>query len=110
MPKYNVNIEVTYKSYHEEEIEAEDEDEAETIAQESFYNDEYEDELRMNMETDDESYDAVEIIGKQKCPVCKKIYYEDNRDDNPIDVGYEPVEAHYNLGYTINKPVTVTGE
>ena len=28
MPKYNVSIEVTYKSYHEEEIEAEDEDES----------------------------------------------------------------------------------
>ena len=110
MPKYNVSIEIDYKSYHEEEIEAEDEDEAETIAQENFYNEEYEDELRMNMETDDESYNAVEIIDMQICPVCKKVYYKDNPDDNPINVGYEPVEAHYNLGYTINKPVTVTGE
>ena len=104
MPKYNVSIEIDYKSYHEEEIEASDEDEAETIAQENFYNDEYEDELRMNMEKDDESYDAVEIIGKQKCPVCKKIYYEDNRDDNPINVGYEPVKEFNDSEQVIYTP------
>jgi len=104
MPKYNVSIEIDYKSYHEEEIEASDEDEAETIAQENFYNDEYEDELRMNMEKDDESYNAVEIIGKQKCPVCKKIYYEDNRDDNPINVGYEPVKEFNDSEQVIYTP------
>jgi len=87
MPNYNVNIEVTYKSYHEEEIEAEDEDEAKTIAQENFYNDEYEDELRMNMETDNESYDATEIFDSQQCPVCKARYTE--QDVTPKDWFYD---------------------
>ncbi len=104
MPNYNVSIEIDYKSYHEEEIEAEDEAAAEKIAEENFYNDEYEDELRMNMEKDDESYNAVEIIGKQKCPVCKKIYYEDNRDDNPINVGYEPVKEFNDSEQVIYTP------
>ena len=47
MPKYNVQIEITYKSYHEDDsIEAKDEAEAEEIA-------------------------------KETCPVCTKTYSED---------------------------------
>jgi len=87
MPKYNVSIEIDYKSYHEEEIEAEDEAAAEKIAEENFYNDEYEDELRMNMETDDESYDAIEIFDSQQCPVCKARYTE--QDEAPKDWYYD---------------------
>jgi len=105
MPKYNVSIEIDYKSYHEEEIEAEDEAAAEKIAEENFYNDEYEGELRMNMETHDEDYNATEIIEKQKCPVCKHVFEKVEEEEE-----YLAIEAHYNLGYTINKPVTVTGE
>ena len=105
MPKYNVQIEVTYKSYHEDDsIEAEDEAAAEEIAKENFWNDEYEDELRMNRENDDEQYDATEIIDKQTCPVCKKTYSEDNPDGNPINVGYEPVKEFNDSDKTIYTP------
>jgi hypothetical protein len=102
MPKYNVSIEIEYRSYHEDEIEAEDETEAVDIAESRFYNDEYHDELRMNMETHDEHYDASLIIKKLKCPVCKQVYYEDNPDGDPIGVGYEPVGEYYTKGYTID--------
>ena len=103
MPKYNVSIEIEYKSYHEDEIEAEDETEAVDIAESNFYNDEYHDELRMNMETQDEHIDAILIVEKTKCPVCKQVYYEDNPDSDPIGVGYEPVKEYYEKGYSINK-------
>ena len=36
MPKYNVTIEIDYKSYHEEEIEAESETDAEDVAKGRF--------------------------------------------------------------------------
>ena len=104
MPKYNVSIEIDYKSYHEEEIEAKDEAAAEKIAEENFYNDEYEDELRMKMETHDEDYNAVEIIDIQICPVCKKVYSKDNPDDNPINVGYEPVKEFFDSEQVIYTP------
>jgi hypothetical protein len=71
MPKYNVTIEIDYKSYHEEEIEAESETDAEDVAKERFWDDEYIDELRMNRENHDEHYEATEIIEKQTCPICK---------------------------------------
>jgi len=71
MPKYNVSMEITYKSYHEDEIEAEDEAAAETKAEENFWDDEYEDDLNMNKENDDQCYEATEIIEKQTCPICK---------------------------------------
>jgi len=103
MPKYNVSIEIEYRSYHEDEIEAEDETEAVDIAESNFYNDEYHDELRMNMETQDEHYDANKIIERVKCPVCNQVYYEDNQNDDPISVGYELVKEHYEKGYSINK-------
>ena len=74
MPKYNVQIEITSKSFHEDEIEAEDEEAAEAQAAENFWNDEYEDELRMNMENDDEDYQANEIIETETCPICKQTY------------------------------------
>ena len=74
MPKYNVQIEITYKSFHEDEIEAESETDAEDVAKERFWNDEYEDELRMNMENDDEDYNATEIIETETCPICKQTY------------------------------------
>ena len=101
MPKYNVSIEITSKSFHEDEIEAESETDAEDVAKERFWNDEYEDELRMNMENDDEDYQANEIIEKQKCPVCKHVFEKVEEEEE-----YLAIEAHYNLGYTINKPVT----
>ena len=83
MPKYNVSIEITYKSYHEDDSkEAEDEAAAEEIAKENFWNDEYEDELRMNRENDDEHYDATEIIPKETCPVCKHTFHEDDEEDS----------------------------
>ena len=104
MPKYNVSIEIEYRSYHEDEIEAEDETEAVDIAESNFYNDEYHDELRMNMETHDESYDATEIIDTQTCPVCKKTYSEDNPDGNPINVGYEPVKEFNDSEQVIYTP------
>ena len=71
MPKYNVTIEIDYKSYHEEEIEAESETDAEDVAKGRFWDDEYEDDLRMNRENHDEAYIADEIIEKQTCPICK---------------------------------------
>ena len=102
MPKYNVQIEITYKSWHEDDsIEAEDEAAAEAIAKEKFWNDEYEDDLRMNMDNHDEDYNANEIIEKQKCPVCKHVFEKVEEEEE-----YLAIEAHYNLGYTINKPVT----
>ena len=104
MPKYNVSIEIDYKSYHEEEIEAEDEKLAEEQAEANFYNDEYEDELRMNMETHDEHYDATEIIPKETCPICKKTYSEDNPDGNPISVGYKPVKEFNDSDKVIHEP------
>ena len=105
MPKYNVSIEIDYKSYHEDDsIEAEDETAAEKIAAENFYNDEYEDDLRMNRETHDEHYDATEIIDKQTCPICKKTYFEDNPDNNPISIGYEPVKEFNESDKVIHDP------
>ena len=53
MPKYNVQIEITYKSFHEDEIEAESETDAEDVAKERFWSDEYEDDLNMNKENHD---------------------------------------------------------
>ena len=53
MPKYNVQIEITYKSFHEDEIEAESETDAEDIAKGRFWDDEYEDDLNMNKENHD---------------------------------------------------------
>ena len=102
MPKYNVSIEIDYKSYHEEEIEAEDEAEAEAKAEENFYNDEYEDDLRMNRENDDESYDATEIIPKETCPVCTKTYSEDG--EAPDDYFYGKVKKFNESGNTIQPP------
>ena len=99
MPKYNVEIEVTYNSFHEDEIEAEDEEAAEAQAAENFWNDEYEDELRMNMENDDEDYHANEIIEKQKCPVCKHVFEKVEEEEE-----YLAIEQHYQKGYTIVHP------
>ena len=93
MPKYNVSIEIDYKSYHEDDsIEAEDEAAAEEIAKERFWNDEYEDDLRMNRDNHDEDYNANEIIPKETCPVCTKTYSEDG--DAPDDYFYKKVK-HY---------------
>ena len=50
MPKYNVSIEITSKSFHEDEIEAESETDAEDVAKGRFWDDEYEDDLNMNKE------------------------------------------------------------
>ena len=103
MPKYNVQIEITYKSYHEDDsIEAEDEAAAEEIAKENFWNDEYEDELRMNRENDDEHYDATEIIPKETCPVCTKTYSEDG--EAPDDYFYGKVKKFTESGNTIQPP------
>ena len=102
MPKYNVSIEIDYKSYHEDEIEAEDEAEAEAKAEENFYNDEYEDDLRMNRETHDEHYDATEIIPKETCPVCTKTYSEE--DEAPNDYFYKKVKTFNESDKTIYEP------
>ena len=102
MPKYNVSIEIDYKSYHEEEIEAEDESAAEKIAAENFYEDLFEDELRMNMETHDEHYDATEIIEKETCPVCTKTYSEE--DEAPDDYFYKKVKTFNESDKTIYEP------
>ena len=104
MPKYNVEIEVTYKSFHEDEIEAEDEAAAETKAEQNFWDDEYEDDLSMNKENDDQCFNATEIIDKQTCPICKKTYSEDNPDGNPISVGYEPVKEFNESDKVIHDP------
>ena len=102
MPKYNVTIEIDYKSYHEEEIEAESETDAEDVAKERFWNDEYEDELRMNMENDDEDYNATEIIPKETCPVCTKTYSEDG--DAPDDYFYKKVKTFNESDKVIHEP------
>ena len=102
MPKYNVTIEIDYKSYHEEEIEAESETDAEDVAKERFWNDEYEDDLRMNRENDDESYDATEIIPKESCPVCTKTYSEDG--DAPDDYFYKKVKTFNESDKVIHEP------
>ena len=104
MPKYNVEIEVTYNSFHEDEIEAEDEAAAEAKAEENFWDDEYEDDLNMNRENLDQCFNATEIIDKQTCPVCKKTYSEDNPDNNPISVGYEPVKEFNESDKVIHEP------
>ena len=102
MPKYNVSIEIDYKAYHEDEIEAEDEAAAEAKAEENFYNDEYEDDLRMNRETHDEHYDATEIIPKETCPVCTKTYSEDG--EAPDDYFYKKVKTFNESDKTIYEP------
>ena len=102
MPKYNVTIEIDYKSYHEEEIEAESETDAEDVAKERFWNDEYEDELRMNMENDDEDYNATEIIPKETCPVCTKTYSEDGKA--PDDYFYKKVKTFNESDKVIHDP------
>ena len=104
MPKYNVQIEITYKSFHEDEIEAESETDAEDVAKERFWSDEYEDDLRMNRENHDEHYEATEIIPKETCPICKKTYSEDNPEGYPINVGYEPVKEFNESDKTIYEP------
>ena len=102
MPKYNVSIEITSKSFHEDEIEAESETDAEDVAKERFWNDEYEDELRMNMENDDEDYNATEIIPKETCPVCTKTYSEDG--DAPDDYFYKKVKTFNESDKVIHEP------
>ena len=82
MPKYNVQIEITSKSFHEDEIEAESETDAEDVAKERFWNDEYEDDLNINKENHDEDYNATEIIPKETCPVCKHTYHEDDEEES----------------------------
>ena len=99
MPKYNVTIEIDYKSYHEEEIEAESETDAEDVAKERFWSDEYEDDLRMNMDNHDEDYNANEIIEKQKCPVCKHVFEKVEEEEE-----YLAIEDYYQKGYTIVHP------
>ena len=101
MPKYNVSIEITSKSFHEDEIEAESETDAEDVAKRRFWDDEYEDDLRMNMDNHDEDYNAVEIREKQKCPVCKHVFFKDEDEKE-----YLAIEQHYQKGYTIHKPET----
>ena len=98
MPKYNVQIEITYKSFHEDEIEAESETDAEDVAKGRFWDDEYEDDLNMNKENHDEDYNAVEIIEKQKCPVCKHVFEKVEEEEE-----YLAIEQHYQKGYTIHE-------
>ena len=103
MPKYNVQIEITYKSWHEDDsIEAEDEAAAEAIAKEKFWNDEYEDDLRMNRDNHDEDYQANEIIPKETCPVCTKTYSEDG--DAPDDYFYKKVKTFNESDKVIHEP------
>jgi len=101
MPKYNVSIEIDYKSFYEDKIEAEDEAAAEAKAEENYYNDEYEDDLRMNMETHDEHYDATEIIPKETCPVCKHTYSEDDEEESHC---YKYVKEFNESDKTIYEP------
>ena len=103
MPKYNVSIEIDYKSYHEDDsIEAEDEAAAEEIAKENFWNDEYEDDLRMNRENHDEHYEATETIPQETCPVCTKTYSEDG--DVPDDYFYKKVKTFNESDKVIHEP------
>ena len=102
MPKYNVQIEITYKSFHEDEIEAESETDAEDIAKGRFWDDEYEDDLNMNKENHDEDYNAMEIIPKETCPVCTKTYSEDG--DAPDDYFYKKVKTFNESDKTIYEP------
>tara|TARA_R100000963_G_C4607853_1_gene79283 strand:- start:121 stop:441 length:321 start_codon:yes stop_codon:yes gene_type:complete len=99
MPKYNVSIEITSKSFHEDEIEAESETDAENVAKERFWSDEYEDDLNMNKENHDEAYIADEIIEKQKCPVCKHVFEKVEEEKE-----YLAIEDYYQKGYTIVHP------
>ena len=102
MPKYNVQIEISNKSFHEDEIEAESETDAEDVAKRRFWDDEYEDDLRMNMDNHDEDYNAMEIIPKETCPVCTKTYSEDG--DAPDDYFYGKVKKFNESGNTIQPP------
>jgi len=102
MPKYNVTIEIDYKSYHEEEIEAESETDAEDVAKGRFWDDEYTDELRMNRENHDEHYEATETIPQETCPVCTKTYSEDG--DVPDDYFYKKVKTFNESDKVIHEP------
>jgi len=102
MPKYNVEIEVSYKSYHEDEIEAEDEAAAEAKAEQNFWDDEYEDDLSMNKENDDQCFNATEMIPKETCPVCTKTYSEDGKA--PDDYFYKKVKTFNESDKVIHDP------
>ena len=64
MPKYNVQIEITYKSFHEDEIEAESEEHAEDIFWDDYSGNDY-DSFKSMKETstyDDEHVTHIEEL------------------------------------------------
>ena len=68
MKEYEVTITIFRESCFTDTIEAESEVDAENVAQQRYWDDEYDMETRNTSETVDETYIAEEII--EECPEC----------------------------------------
>ena len=68
MKEYEVTITIFRESCFTDTIEAESDTDAEEIAQDKYWNDDYDVETRNTSETVDETYVADEII--EECPEC----------------------------------------
>ena len=78
--KYVVTVTLTQESRFDVEIEAPDEDEAESIAKDAVWNDDYADDIRRTLEITDENYESMYIvcdncgeeynIHEEECPYC----------------------------------------
>ena len=68
MKEYEVTITIFRESCFTDTIEAESDTDAEEIAQDKYWNDDYDMETRNTSETVDETYIAEEII--EECPEC----------------------------------------
>ena len=83
--KFDVTIKIQLSQETSDVIEADSEEHAKEIAEQNYWNDVYDNELRNSSETDGEEYYAQEKIEVRKCPVCEKVYEEFNRDDDDED-------------------------
>ena len=84
--KFDVTIKIQLSQTTEDVIEAKSEEHAKEIAEQNYYNDVYDTQLRNSSETDGEEYYAQEVIEVMKCPVCEKVYEEfDNKYDEDED-------------------------
>ena len=84
--KFDVTINIKLSQTTSDVVEAKSEEHAKEIAEENYWNDVYENELRNSQEVDDEQYFAQEVIEVMKCPVCEQVYEEfDNIYDDDED-------------------------
>ena len=74
--KFDVTVNIKLSQTTSDVVEAKSEEHAKEIAEENYWNDVYENELRNSQEVDDEQYFAQEVIEVMKCPVCEQVYEE----------------------------------